>query len=289
MFDRVAIVGLGLIGGSIALALHGAKAAKQIAGYDPDKRVAHSARKIGAIDQACLTLADAVRSAELVIVATPIGQIRSFLQDIAAVASPGTVVTDVASTKAQVMSWAEEYLPASVFFVGGHPILSKTTFNEETPTATLFKHCVYCLTPTKRTSSTALDKVMQLIEILDARVRFLEPAEHDGLVAGVNQLPFVLSAILMNTVAESPTWVDAQIVAEKSMYDMVRMTSNDPEVYRDICLANSEALSRWLSEYIRALSTFRDQLMLHDSDLTQTFQKSKKLYEQWQAMQDANQ
>src|SRR5947209_13252889 len=165
MFDRVAIVGLGLIGGSIALALHSAKAAQQIAGYDPDKRVAHSALKIGAIDQACLTLADAVRSAELVIVATPIGQIRSFLQDIAAVASPRTVVTDVASTKAQVMSWAEEYLPASVFFVGGHPILSKTTFNDETPTANLFKHCVYCLTPTKRTSSTALDKVMQLIEI----------------------------------------------------------------------------------------------------------------------------
>jgi prephenate dehydrogenase len=74
-----------------------------------------------------------------------------------------------------------------------------------------------------------------------------------------------------------------------TMYDMTCMTRNDPEVYRDMCLTNSEALSRWLGEYIRALSTFRDQLMLHDSDLTQTFQKSKHSYEQWQAMQDANQ
>jgi prephenate dehydrogenase len=288
MFHRVAIVGLGLIGGSMALALNHAKAAQHIAGYDPEKRVAQTARKIGAIDQSCPTLADAVRSAELVIVATPIGQMRSLLQDIAAVASPGTVVTDVASTKAQVMSWAEEYLPASVFFVGGHPILRKETFNDEPATASLFKHCVYCLTPTKRTSSKALDKVMQLIAILDARVRFLEPVEHDGLVAGVNQLPIVISAMLMNTVAGSPSWPDAAIVAEKSMYDMTRMTSNDPEAYRDMCLTNSEALSRWLSEYIRELNTFRNQLMLHDSNLSQTFLRSKQLHEQWQAMQDAN-
>ncbi|HXL36139.1 MAG TPA: prephenate dehydrogenase [Ktedonobacteraceae bacterium] len=288
MFHRVAIVGLGLIGSSIGLAIHTAKSAQQIMGYDSDKHVAHHARKIGAIDQSCTTLADTVRGAEFVILATSLSPIRSFLQDIAAVASPGTVVTDVASTKAQVISWAEEYLPASVFFLGGHPILRKDTYDNEPATASLFKNCVYCLTPTKRTSSIALDKVMQLIEILDARVRFLEPVEHDGLVAGVNQLPIVISAILMNTVAESPSWQDAAIVAEKSMQDMTRMTNNDPEVYRDICLTNSEALSRWLSEYIRALNSFRNQLILHDSNLTQTFLKSKKLHEQWQAMQDAN-
>ena len=288
MFHRVAIVGLGLIGSSIGLAIHTAKSAQQIMGYDSDKHVAHHARKIGAIDQSCTTLADTVRGAEFVILATSLSPIRSFFQDIAAVALPGTVVTDVASTKAQVISWAEEYLPASVFFLGGHPILRKDTYDNEPATASLFKNCVYCLTPTKRTSSIALDKVMQLIEILDARVRFLEPVEHDGLVAGVNQLPIVISAILMNTVAESPSWQDAAIVAEKSMQDMTRMTNNDPEVYRDICLTNSEALSRWLSEYIRELNSFRNQLILHDSNLTQTFLKSKKLHEQWQAMQDAN-
>jgi prephenate dehydrogenase len=289
MFHRVAIVGLGLIGESMGLALHNANAAQQIMGYDPDTRIAHHARKIGAIDQSCLTMADAVRGAEFVILAIPISLIRSFLQDIATAASPGTVVSDVASTKAQVISWAEEYLPASVFFVGGHPIVSKDVYDDEQATANLFKNCVYCLTPTKRTSSIALDKVLQLIEILEARVRFLEPAEHDGLVAGVNHLPFVITAILMNLVAESPSWADSAIVAEKSMYTMTRMTHQDPTVCRDICLTNSEALSRWLGEYIRELSTFRDQLILHDSNVIQTFSKSKKLREQWQAMQDVNQ
>ena len=289
MFNRVAIVGLGLIGGSIGLALHSAKAAQQIMGYDPNKSVADHARKIGAVDQSCHALADAVHGAEFVILATPIGPIRSLLQDIATVASPGTVVTDVASTKVQVISWAEEYLPISVFFVGGHPILSIDTYGDGPATAALFKNCVYCITPTKRTSSTALNKVIQLIEILDARVRFLEPAEHDGLIAGVNHLPFVISAILMNTVAESPSWADAAILAEKSIHNMTRMPSNDPEVYRDICLTNSEALSRWLSEYISELGTFRDQLVKHDSNLIQTFNRSQKLRNQWQAIQDVNQ
>src|SRR6516165_563573 len=141
MFHRVAIVGLGLIGSSMGLALHRAKSAKQIIGYDSDKHVAHHARKIGAIDQSCTTIAETVRGAEFVILATSLSPVRSFLQGIAAVTSPGTVVTDVASTKAQVISWAEEYLPTSVFFLGGHPILSKDTYDGEPATASLFKNC----------------------------------------------------------------------------------------------------------------------------------------------------
>lgn len=289
MFQRVAIIGLGLIGNSIGLALHTANAAQQIVGYDSNKHLAHDARKSGAIDQSYSLLADAIRGSEFIILTIPINSMRSCFQDIATIASSGTVITDVASTKAQVISWAEEYLPTSVFFVGGHPIINKDIFEDRLGSAALFKNCVYCLTPTKRTSSAALDTVMKLIEILDAQVRFLEPAEHDGLVAGVNHMPFVISAILMNTVVGSPSWVDAALVAEKSMHDMSRLSSNHPEVYRDICLTNSEALSRWLGEYISELSTFRDQLMLHDSNLIQTFNRSKELREQWQATQGANQ
>jgi len=288
MFQRVAIIGLGLIGNSIGLALHTANAAQQIVGYDSNKHMTHNARKSGAIDQSYAALADAIRGSEFIILTIPISSMRSCFQDIATIASSGTVVTDVASTKAQVISWAEEYLPTSVFFVGGHPIINKDIFEDRLASAALFKNCVYCLTPTKRTSSAALDTVMKLIEILDARVRFLEPAEHDGLVAGVNHMPFVISAILMNSVVGSPSWVDAALVAEKSIYDMTRLSSNHPEAYRDICLTNSEALSRWLGEYISELSTFRDQLILHDSNLIQTFNRSKELREQWQATQGAN-
>ena len=118
MFDRVAIIGLGLIGGSIGLALRTTKSARQVVGYDLGKGVSDRARKAGAIDQSFHALVDAVRGAELVILATPVGAMRSLLQAIAPALTPGTVVTDVASTKVQVISWAEEFLPANTSFVG---------------------------------------------------------------------------------------------------------------------------------------------------------------------------
>ncbi len=286
MFNRVAVVGLGLIGGSIGLALHNANAAQQITGYDLGKGVTDRARKIGAIDQACDALADTVRGAELIILATPIGAMRSLLQNVATLASPGSVVTDVASTKTQIISWAEEYLPASISFVGGHPLAGREISGVDSANAALFKDRIYCLTPTKRTSSAALNKVCKLIEVLGARVRFLESVEHDGQVASVNHLPFVASAILMNTVAEGPAWGDAVMLAGGGFRDMTRLANGSPEVYRDICLTNREALVRWLSEYISELNTFRDQLASHDSSLVQTFAKAQQLREQWQTAHD---
>src|SRR5438067_9767354 len=193
MFNRVAIIGLGLIGGSIGLALHKAKAAQQVAGYDLGKGVCDRARKIGAIDQPYSSLADAVRGAELVILATPVGAMRALLQSIAPSLTPGAVVTDVASTKAQVITWAEEFLPPSEAFVGGHPMTGKELSGVEAADAQLFQGHIYCLTPTARTRPVAINKVTALIEALGARVRFLEPAEHDGQVAGISHLPFVAS------------------------------------------------------------------------------------------------
>src|SRR5712691_4207870 len=182
MFKRVAIIGLGLIGGSLGLALCKARAAEQVAGYDLGKGVSDRARKIGAIDQPYAALADAVRGADLVILATPVGPMRVLLQNIAPSLTPGAVVTDVASTKAQVISWAEEFLPSSVSFVGGHPMAGKELQGVEAADATLFQNRIYCLTPTPRTRPAAINKVSMLVETLGARVRFLEPAEHDGQV-----------------------------------------------------------------------------------------------------------
>src|SRR5579859_7021686 len=247
MFNRVAIVGLGLIGGSIGLALRQGKAAQQVVGYDLGKGVSSLAQKVGAIDQSYDTLADAVRGAELVILATPVGAMRALLQNIAPSLSPGSVVTDVASTKVQVISWAEEFLPSSASFVGGHPMAGKEVSGVKEADATLFRQRIYCLTPTARTRPAAVNKVVALVETLGARVRFLEPAEHDGQVAGVSHLPFIASVAIMNTVAGGPAWGDAAMLAAGGFRDMSRLAAGNPEMYRDICLTNSEALTRWLN------------------------------------------
>src|SRR2546427_8060255 len=285
MFNRVAIIGLGLIGGSIGLALHKAKAAQQVTGYDLAKGISNQARRIGAIDQPYNALADAVRGAELVILATPVGTMRSLLQEIASSVTPGTVVTDVASTKSQVISWAEEYLPSSVAFVGGHPMTGKELSGVESADSDLFQGRIYCLTPTAHTRPVAINKVSTLIEALGARVRFLEPAEHDGQVAGISHLPFVASIALMNTVAEGPAWGDAAMLAAGGFRDMSRLAAGDPQMYRDICLTNSEALTRWLNEYITTLSDLRDRIAAHDSGLDGLFSIAQQLRQKWQASQ----
>jgi prephenate dehydrogenase len=287
MFNRVAIIGLGLIGGSIGLALHKAKAAQQVAGYDLGKGTSDQARKIGAIDQPYSSLADAARGAELIILATPVGAMRSLLQDLSSAATPGAVVTDVASTKTQVISWAEEFLPSSVSFVGGHPMTGKELSGVDSADAALFQGRIYCLTPTPRTRPVAITKASTLIEALGARVRFLEPAEHDGQVAGVSHLPFVASIALMNTIAEGPAWGDAALLAAGGFRDMTRLAAGNPEMYRDICLTNSDALTRWLNEYIATLNTLRDQIAAHDRNLDETFARAQQLRLKWQASNNA--
>jgi len=286
MFNRVAIIGLGLIGGSVGLALHKAKAAQQVVGYDVGKGVSNQARKVGAIDQPYATLADAVRGAELVVLATPVGAMRSLLQTLSPLLTPGAVVTDVASTKVQVISWAEEYLPASVAFVGGHPMTGKELSGVEAADAALFQGGIYCLTPTARTKPAAIHKVSTFVEALGAIVRFLEPAEHDGQVAGVSHLPFVASIALINTVAEGAGWADAALLASGGFRDMTRLAAGNPEMYRDICLSNSTALTRLLNEYISTLSILRDRIADHDKSLHETFTKARQLRLQWQSTHD---
>ena len=286
MFNRVAIIGLGLIGGSLGLALRQGKAARQVAGYDLFKGVGDRARKLGAIDQSCPSLAEAARGSELIILATPVGAMRSLLQQLATQASPGAVITDVASTKAQVISWAEEYLPAAISFVGGHPIAGKETSGIEAADATLFKQCIYCLTPTKRTSPAALDRVAALIDALGARMRFLEPPEHDGMVARVSHLPFIASTALMQTAALNPAWDDASLLAGSGFRDMTRLAAGSPEMYRDICLTNSETITRWLTDYIAVLSTLRERIAEHDPNLAEVFAQAQKARNKWQEAQE---
>ena len=286
MFQHVAIVGLGLIGGSMGLAIRKGQAAQQVVGYDLGKGVSDQARKVGAIDQAYSALADAVRGADLVILATPVGAMRALLQDLAPLLSPGAIVTDTASTKAQVINWAEEFLPTTVSFVGGHPMAGKEVSGVDAADANLFRNRIYCLTPTARTRSTAVSKVSALVETLGARVRFLEPSEHDGQVAGVSHLPFLSSIALVHTVAHGPAWDDAALLAASGFRDASRLAAGSPEMYRDICLTNSNALTRWLDDYISTLSQLREHIATHDRNIVETFAQAQQTRLEWQATQD---
>ena len=282
MFQRVAIVGLGLIGGSVGLALRKAKAAQHVAGYDLGRGVSERAQRVGAIDQAYDALADAVQGAELVVLATPVGSMRHLLGQLAPVLTPGSVVTDVASTKAQVMQWAEELLPTSVSFVGGHPMAGKEVSGVEAADAELFRGKVYCVCATARTRPTAVKKVSMMIEMLGAHMRFMEPVQHDEQVAGVSHLPFLASVALVNAVAGQDCWPEMAILAASGFRDMSRLAAGSPEMYRDICLTNGEAITAWMDTYIAMLQQMRDQIAQQSPALGALFVEAQQTRLEWQ-------
>jgi len=286
MFNRVAIIGLGLIGGSIGLALHQAKAAREIVGYDMREGSSQRAHGVGAIDQPYDSLTEAVQGAELVVLATPVGAMQRLLKDIGSCVLPGTVVTDVASTKAQVVAWAEEFLPSSVPFIGGHPMAGKEVSGVEVADARLFQNCIYCLTPTQSTQLAALHKVATFVEMLNARIRYLEPEEHDKQVAGVSHLPFIASVALMSTVAQDATWSEAALLAAGGFRDMSRLAGGSPEMYRDICMTNDQAIIEWLDTYIDTLQKIRASIHFQDKDITDIFSKAQHQRLQWLASRD---
>jgi prephenate dehydrogenase len=288
MFQRVSIIGMGLIGGSIGLALRKKRAVAEVIGYDLGKGVCDRACRIGAIDQYYHTLADTVRGAEIVILATPVGAMHRLLQELASVLSPGTVVTDVASTKAQVISWAEELLPANVSFVGGHPMAGREVSGIDVADATLFCERIYCLTPTARTLPAAVSKVCSLAEILGARVHFLDAVAHDEQVAGVSHLPFLASVALMNTVAGDHTWNEAALLAASGFRDASRLAAGSPEMYRDICLTNSSTIVGWLDKYIGSLQMLRERVAGHDGHIDEMFEQAQQRRLEWQGMQDVD-
>jgi prephenate dehydrogenase len=282
MFDRVAIVGLGLIGGSMGLALRKMGVARWIAGYDAELVVCEQALRMRVIDEASDRLSDIVSGADLVILATPVGAMHRILQSIAPILSPGTIVTDVASTKAQVVNWAEQFLPANVSFVGGHPMAGKEVSGVEAADADLFKNCIYCLTPTSQTNPTAVGKMSALIEMVGARQHFLSPREHDDQAASISHLPFLASVALMTTVAEDATWNDAASLAATGFRDMTRLAGGSPVMYRDICLTNGTAIIELLETYISDLSLLRDRIAKHDENMDEVFSTAQRLRQRWQ-------
>lgn len=265
--QRVAIVGLGLIGSSIGLGLRqwskeqGKDAAGplEIIGFDSDLDQQGYAKKIQAVDRAEWELGKAVRDADIVVVATPVRAMRDVFTDVAPHLKTGAVVSDVGSTKADVLEWANELLPRTASFVGGHPMAGKAQ-SVEGAEAELFKGATWCVTPSVHAGEDAVRTILGMIAALGAEAFFVDPVEHDAFVAGVSHLPFVLSATLMNALASDSSWRDMKTLTAGGFRDMTRLSSGSPAMHRDILLTNSASVIRWIDAFQRELATLRDQL-----------------------------
>jgi prephenate dehydrogenase len=252
-----------------------------VAGFDADPGVTERARERGAIDVTCASVAEAVAGSELVALATPLLAMRELLAEMAPLLAERTIVTDLGSVKAPVASWEEALLPASGQFVGGHPMAGSEQSGVEAANSGLYRDCVWCLTPTDRTSMDALRRVERVIEALGARPHILPPERHDQAVALASHLPLLAASALTLTAAESPDAADAFALAAGGFRDTTRVASGSPRMARDICLTNTKPLLAALDSYITRLQALRQQIMGQGVTLEATFNTAKHARDRW--------
>ncbi len=256
---RIAIIGLGLIGGSLGLALKRTPIADlEIAGTARSRVTVQKAKRAGAIDVECDTPAEAAAGASLVVVAAPIMAIRAILAEIAPALALGAVVTDVASTKADVARWAKDLLPAGVHFVGGHPMAGKETTGIDAAEADLFQGKPWVVAPSVTADESSVRTVVGLAQLVGARPVFMDPEEHDSYVAAVSHLPLVISSVLFSTAFGSAAWPELAQLASSGFRDTTRLASGAPELAHDIIATNRANLLHWLDRFEQELDRFRD-------------------------------
>ena len=282
MVKRIAAVGLGLIGGSLGLALKNSGAFDaELVGYARNPETAARAIRIGAVHRTADALSSAVDGADIVILAIPTTAIREILQEIAPRLATGCTVTDTASTKARVMEWAEEYLPSSVNFVGGHPMAGKESAGIEVAEADLFRGCTYCLVPGRNASRASIDLTVELVGRIGAAPLFLTATEHDDFVAGISHLPFILSSSLVLATTQSPVWAEMSKLAATGYRDVGRLASQHPRMNRDICLTNRENILFWIDEFVKELARFRQLISDGSEDLEKSFLNAQQARRTW--------
>lgn len=268
---NISIIGLGLIGASLALALkqNSRNYNVHILGYSRRSETCSAALQQGVIDSAAMDLRSCVTNIDLIVIATPVLKIRDIFRVISSDVKPGCIITDVGSTKADVVRWADEFLPEGVNFIGGHPMAGKETSGLEQAEPELFEGCIYCLSPSPRASNGALEMLAGLVQSIGAIPLIIDAHVHDSLVAAVSHLPILLSSAFVSATTGTPQWPDMAKLAASGYRDMSRLASGNPDMNRDICLTNRDSILQWIDIYIDELKKYR--LVIANDDSENTF------------------
>ncbi len=257
-FASVAIVGVGLIGGSLGLAIKRRYPNTEVIGVDRTERIVKSAQARGAIDTGSTDLSQGVGRADVIFVATPVRTIAELLPTLGPLIRPDALVTDVGSTKARICQIAERFFPSR--FIGGHPMTGSERQGVEAADPLLFENALYVLTPLS-VSTEQLERLKQFLEGVGARVLCLEPERHDRIVAYVSHLPQLLAVALAGVVArrsqEDALYTE---LAAGGFRDMTRIAASPYEIWHDIICENARNIERSLDELIGQLDALRGQV-----------------------------
>ncbi len=281
--NKLVVIGVGLIGGSFALALKKARMVKQVVGVGRSRRNLQAALRRGIIDAVDSDAAHAVTDADLVLIGAPVGQMPGIFANIASSLPPGAVVTDAGSTKQDVIAAARKHLGARFpQFVPAHPIAGTENSGAAAAFPELFRDRNLILVPQPETRAAAVRLVRAAWQACGARIVRLQAAEHDEIFGAVSHLPHVVAFALMNQLARRPDARRLLGFSGGGLRDTVRIAGSSPEMWRDICIANRAALVPLVDAYISELETARSALATGDgAALEAMFSAAQRARARW--------
>src|SRR4030065_2105517 len=268
-FKKITIIGVGLIGGSLGLALKKKNPKFKISGIDKSEIIEKAiARR--AIDEGTSNLKNGIKEADVVILATPVKTILDLLPQINPFIKKGCIVTDTGSTKGQIVETADKILSEDVYFIGGHPIAGSEKYGIEEADSHLFQDKTYILTPSKKSNLIALEKIFLLINTIGAKRLVLDPLEHDRVAGAISHLPQILAVSLTNMIGELSQQENNDHYFKaigEGFKDMTRIASSPYKMWEDICETNQENILEMIQEFRNYLRVIEGKLKNNPGNL----------------------
>ena len=282
-WNKITLVGVGLLGGSLGLAVKRRRLAREVAGYVRRPASVKECADAGAVDFATTDLLAAVWNADLVVLCTPVAQMRPLTERMLPALKRGAIVTDVGSVKGSVVSELEPLVArAGAHFVGSHPMAGAEKMGVSAAQADLFAAAVCVVTPTERTNAAALQSVMKFWRAVGCRVLKMPPQVHDALVSRSSHLPHLVAVALASSVLDPRRPKPLSQLCANGFRDTTRIASSSPEMWRDIALANRKQLRVALDEFVRELQ--RVQAILRrgrPAEILRLFEAAKRRRDAW--------
>ena len=277
LFNHIAIVGLGLIGGSLARVVRNKKLAQRVTAFGRNQERLQKAQQLGLVDGYQTGFCSGFEEVDLVVIATPVGTIVELARAIAPHLKPGTIITDVGSVKAAIVAALESHLPKSITFIGGHPIAGTENSGFEASFPELFENRICVVTPTASSDQNALEKVRNLWTAAGSSVVSMDVDTHDKIFAAISHLPHMVAFSLVNAVVNMKDYAQNSLQYSAGGFrDFTRIAASDPIMWRDIALLNRDNLLAALDYFARAIEDVKDAINAGDGKkLEALFQSSR--------------
>jgi cyclohexadieny/prephenate dehydrogenase len=280
MFERVALIGIGLIGSSLSHAMRRRGLARAIVGHAQSEKTRETALRLGLVASAYASPAEAVRGADLVILCAPVGACGPIAEQIGASLAPGAILTDVGSVKGAIVRDVGPFIPKGVHFIPGHPIAGTEHSGPEAGFAELFDGRWCVLTPEESTDPKAVEKLKAFWEALGSKVEIMSPEHHDLVLAITSHLPHLIAYNIVNTAAHLERVTDSEVIkfSAGGFRDFTRIAASDPIMWRDVFLNNKDAVLEMLGRFTEDLTELQRAIRFGDGEtLHRLFTQSRSV------------